>query len=262
VRFIGRLIVLALSAAVLAAAVYGGVHAVQWLWSRDSFGLFVREPVEPVHIRTLDPYTRDVSGKRWFGDYFITMVFSQTAAKESPRIVAKWERPTVTIKLLNSAGPEVERYLARLVRRLDRLQDQVDFRMGTKDPLITVQFLGHGEYVRQHGGDSVGNTRTRYYRGSPGLISARISVDVGAQDTTDEVKSTLIHELTHAVGASGHFAEPADRRTSVMYQANTLTNWSQNDAATIRVLYSPFVRSGMSPGEARAGLQRFSRAAH
>jgi hypothetical protein len=158
-------------------------------------------------------------------------------------------------------GPEVERYLGRLVRRLDRLQDQVDFRLGRQNPLITVQFLSHTDYVKQNGGDSVGNTRTRYFQGSPGLIRARISVDIGTQDTTDEIKSTLIHELTHAIGASGHFTAPADRRRSVMYQANTLTNWSQNDAAVIRVLYSPFVRSGMSPAETRAGLQRFSRAA-
>jgi hypothetical protein len=261
VRFIGRLVVVALSVAVLAAAVYGGVHAVQWLWSRDAFGLFVREPAEPVHIETLDPYTRKVAGKQWFGDYFATMVFSQTTSSESPRIVAKWQRPAVTIKLLNSDGPEVERYLVRLVRRLDRLQGQVDFRLGDGHPLITVEFLDHETYVSRNGSDSVGNTRTRYYRGSPGLIRARISVDVGAQDTGDEVKSTLIHELTHAIGASGHFTSPSDRRRSVMYEANTLTTWSQNDAAVIRVLYSPFVRSGMSPAAARAGLLRFARAA-
>jgi hypothetical protein len=45
-----------------------------------------------------------------------------------------------------------------------------------------------------------------------------------------------------------------------MYKANTLTNWSQNDAAVIRVLYSPFVRSGMSEAAARAGLRKYARA--
>jgi hypothetical protein len=237
------------------------VRTMEWLWSRDAFGLLVREPVEPVHIRTLDPYTRKVAGKKWFADYFVTMAFSQTARAGSPRLIAKWEQRTVTIKLLNSEGPAVERYLAGLVRRLDRLQSQVDFRLAGGHPLITVEFLDHDAYVRQNGTGSVGNTRTRYFQGSPGLIRARISVDVGVQDTPDEVKSTLIHELTHAIGASGHFISPADRRRSVMYEANTLTTWSQSDAAVIRILYSPFVRSGMSQAGARAGLQRYARAA-
>jgi hypothetical protein len=259
-RFIGRLFVAVLSVAVLAAAVYGGVLAVEWLRSRDAFGLFVREPVEPVRIQTLDPYTRDVAGKRWFGDYFVTMVFSPPLP-DSPRIVAKWELSTVTIKLLNSGGREVDRYVGRLVRRLDRLQDEVDFELGDSHPQITVEFLDHETYVTRNGAGSVGNTRTRYFQGPPGLIRARISVDVGMQDAADEVKSTLIHELTHAIGANGHFTSPEDRRRSVMFEANTLTGWSQNDAAVIRTLYSPFVRSGMSATEARAGLQRFARAA-
>jgi hypothetical protein len=260
-RFMGRLIVAVLSIAVLAAAVYGGVRAVEWLGSRDAFGLFVREPVEPVHVRSLDPYTAKVAGKHWFGDYFITQVFSRTSSPSSPGIIAKWERPRVAIKLLNSDGPAVEHYLGRLVRRLDRLQDQVDFELGGRHPLITIEFLSHELYVGQNGSGSVGNTRTRYFRASPGLIQADISIDVGAQDTPDEIKSTLIHELTHAIGVSGHFTSPSDRDRSVMYEANTLTTWSQNDAAVIRTLYSPFLRSGMSPAEARAGLQRFARAA-
>jgi hypothetical protein len=260
-RLIGRLLVAAFSVAVLAAAVYGGVRAVEWLSSRDAFGLLARQPMEPVHIRTLDPYTRKVAGKQWFGDYFVTTVFAQTATAGSPRIVTKWQQRTVTIHLLNSDGPEVESYLGRLVSRLNRLQDQVDFKLGDSHALITVQFLGHQSYVAQNGTGSVGNTRTRYFQGPPGLIRARISVDVGVQNTTDEVKSTLIHELTHAIGASGHFTSPSDRRRSVMYEANTLTTWSQNDAAVIRILYSPFVRPGMTTAGARAGLQRFARAA-
>jgi hypothetical protein len=260
-RFVGRLIVTVLSLVVLAAAVYGGVLAFEWLESRDAFGLLAREPVQPVHLTTLDPYTRGVAGKAWFGNYFTTMVFGAgggTAAH--PKIVAKWERKTVTVELLNDGGPGIQSYLRLLLRRLDRLQGQVDFRLGSADPLITVQFLEHAPYVSQNGADSVGNTRTRYYVGSPGLIRARIDVDVGVQDTPDEVKSTLIHELTHAIGASGHFLSAADRRHSVMYTANTLTDWSQNDAAVIRVLYSPFIRSGMSEAVARAGLRKYARA--
>ena len=44
-----------------------------------------------------------------------------------------------------------------------------------------------------------------------------------------------------------------------MYEANTLTSWSQNDAAVIRVLYSRWIRSGMSPAGARAGLRHYGR---
>jgi hypothetical protein len=260
-RFIGRLVVAALSLMVLAAAVYGGVRTMEWLWSRDAFGLLVREPVEPVRIRSLDPYTRQVAGKKWFSNYYTTMVFSQAASSGTQPVLAKWERDRVTIKLLNSDGPEVTRYLGDLVHRLNRLQHQVDFRLGDADPRITVEFLDHATYVSQNGSGSVGNTRTRYFQGPPGLIRARISVDVGVQDTVDEVESTLIHELTHAIGAGGHFLSPSDRRRSVMYEANTLTTWSQNDAAVIRVLYSPFERPGMSQATARAGLQRFARAA-
>jgi hypothetical protein len=260
-RLVVRLIVTLLSLVVLAAAIYGGVRAFEWLQSRDAFGLLAREPVHPVQLTTLDPYTHKVAGKAWFGNYFTTMVLGVgggTAAH--PRIVAKWERRTVTVDLLNSGGPGVQSYVRLLLRRLERLQGEVDFRLGSTDPLITVQFLEHATYVRQHGADSVGNTRTRFYQGSPGLIRARIAIDAGVQDTPDEMKSTLIHELTHAIGASGHFLSAADRRHSVMYKANTLTNWSQNDAAVIRVLYSPFIRSGMSETAARAGLRQYARA--
>lgn len=260
-RLIGRLFVAAISIVVLLFAVYGGVRAVEWAWDRDAFGLLVREPAEPVRIETLDPYTRKVAGKRWFRDYFATMVFSRTAAEEAPRIVAKWQGPTVTVKLLNDGGPDAPKYLRRLLRRLDRLQDQVDFRLGGSRPHITVEFLDHQTYVSRNGDGSVGNTRTRYFEGPPGLLRSHITVDAGMQDTTDELRSTLIHELTHAIGLSGHFVAPSDRSRSVMYEANTLTTWSQSDAAVIRILYSPFVRSGMSPAAARAGLQRYARAA-
>ena len=260
-RLVGRLIVTLLSLAVLAAAVYGGVRTFEWLQSRDAFGLLAREPAQPVQLTTLDPYTRSAAGTAWFGNYFTTMVFGVgTSSPSHPRIVAKWERRTVTVDLLNDGGPGVRSYLRLLLRRLDHLQGQVHFRLGTTDPQITVQFLEHAAYVRQNGSGSVGNTKTRFYRGPPGLIRARIAVDAGVQDTPDEMESTLIHELTHAIGASGHFLSPSDRRHSVMYTANTLTDWSQNDAATIRVLYSPFIRSGMSEAAARAGLRQYARA--
>jgi hypothetical protein len=46
-----------------------------------------------------------------------------------------------------------------------------------------------------------------------------------------------------------------------MYEANTLTTWSQNDAAVIRLLYSPWIRPGMSPSRAQASLQLYARSA-
>jgi hypothetical protein len=260
-RLVGRLFVTLLSLAVLAAAIYGGVRAFEWAKSRDAFGLLARDPVQPVQLRTLDPYTRKVAGKAWFGNYFTTMVLGvDVGTATHPRIVAKWERKTVTVGLLNDGGPGIQPYLRLLLRRLDRLQGQVDFRLGGANALITVRFLQHPAYTLENGTGSVGNTRTRFYQGSPGLIRARIDVDAGVQDTPDEMKSTLIHELTHAIGASGHFLSASDRRHSVMYEANTLTSWSQNDAAVIRVLYSPFISSGMSEAAARAGLRKYARA--
>jgi hypothetical protein len=259
VRLIGRLVVALLSLVVLATAVYGGSRALDWAQSQDALGLLARDPVRPVRLTTLDAHTRAVAGKPWFGDYFTTMMFSRSGngSYTSSSIVAKWEQPTVTVKLLNDGGPGIREYLRALLRRLDRLQQQVHFRIGDTHPLITVQFLEHDVYVRRNGTGSVGNTKTQYYAGSPGLIRATITVDVGVRTVPDDVKSTLIHELTHAIGASGHFVSPADRRRSVMYEANTLTNWSQNDASAIRLLYSPAIRSGMSPSDARSALQRY-----
>ena len=79
------------------------------------------------------------------------------------------------------------------------------------------------------------------------------------QESLGEVKSTLIHELTHAIGCSGHFFRPSYRRRSVMYEANTLTAWSQDDAAVIRLLYSTWIRPGMSAAHAEASLRRYGR---
>jgi hypothetical protein len=260
-RLVGRLTVALLSVVVLAVAIYGGARAVDWVQSRDAFGLLPREPAQPVRLTTLDPYTSKVASTSWFGAYFSTMVLGQGSGSAAhPRLVTKWERRTVTVELLNSGGPGIQAYLGTLLRRLDRVQQQVDFRLGTQDPQITVQFLDHRTYVNQNGAGSVGNTRTRYYEGSPGLIRARIAIDVGVQTTSDEVKSTLIHELTHAVGAQGHFLSPSDRLLSVMYEANTLTAWSQNDAAVIRILYSPFITSGMPETTVLTGLRRYARA--
>jgi hypothetical protein len=264
VRLASRVFVSLLLVAVIAAAVYGGGPAIRWLLDLQGFGLLSREPMQPVQLSSLNRYTAKVAAKPWFRSYFTTMVFDQQRDQTiSPSaLVAKWERPRVSIKLLNDDGPEVAAYLDRLVARLDHLQHQVRFVVGGGGPpLITIRFLPHDAYVREEGENSVGNTRTRYYTTSPGLIKARIAIDVGMQDTPEEVESTIIHELTHAIGCSGHFYSPSYRRRSVMYEANTLTTWSQNDAAVIRLLYSPWIRPGMSPSRAQASLQLYARSA-
>ena len=141
-------------------------------------------------------------------------------------MVAKWERSRVVIKALNDGGPGVKGYLRRLVRRLNRMQGEVRFVVGDTAPRITIRFLSHREYVRSEGADSVGKTRTRYFVASPGLISARISIDAGEQATPGQVRSTLVHELTHAIGCGGHFRGPDDRRRSVLHESSTITTWS------------------------------------
>jgi hypothetical protein len=260
-RLAGRLALTLLTIAILAAAAYGCVRGAEWLWDEDLLGRLQRQPTRPADLATLDPYTKKAARTSWFGDYFTTMVFDPAAATPGhPRVVARWERRRVAVGLLNDGGPGVRSYLRLLLRRLDRLQEEVDFRLGGADSPITVEFLGHAAYVTRYGAGSVGNTRTRYFVGLPGLTRARISVDTGVQAGAADMRSTLIHELTHAIGASGHFRSSSAQRRSVMYRANTLTAWSQDDAAVIRVLYSPFIRSGMTEKQARAGLRKYARA--
>lgn len=257
-RLLARVLIGLFCLAALAVAVYGGGEALRWLQSGQ---LVDRQPDHPVALGTLDGYTRRVAGRPWFHAYFETMVFDhlRDRAAAPSASVTKWERRRVSIWMLNGDEPRVEAYLRRLVVRLNHLQRQVRFVVGGSDPpLITVRFLTHDAYTRSEGTGSVGNTRIRYYTASPGLIRARISIDVGAQNEPDEVKSTLIHELTHAIGCSGHFYAPSYQRRSVMYNANTLTAWSQNDAAAIRLLYSPVIRVGMSPSQAGASMQLFA----
>ncbi len=259
-RLLARVVISLCCLAALAVAVYGCGTAMRWLQTGQ---LLDRLPDHPVALGSIDGYTRRVAAKPWFRSYFTTMVFDQGPDRRTHSPLAtKWERPRVSIELLNSDGPEVTAYLRRLVVRLDRLQREVRFVVdGEGPPRITIQFLMHDAYVKTEGTGSVGNTRTRFYTSSPGLIRARISIDVESQDTLGEVKSTLIHELTHAIGCSGHFYAPSYRRRSVMYEANTLTAWSQDDAAVIRLLYSTWIRPGMSPAQAQASLQLSARPA-
>ena len=257
-RGVARIIVSLILVAGLVVGVYGCVLAFQWLQSQGALeAAFDRRPQEPVSLSSLDRYTREAAGKAWFRRYFSTMVFAPE--RGTAGVLAKWERPRVVIKLLNDGGPGVKGYLRRLVRRLNRMQGEVRFVVGDSAPLITVRFLSHRDYVRREGADSVGKTRTRYFVTSPGLISARISIDAGTQSTPGQVKATLIHELTHAIGCGGHFRSPDDRRRSVLHQSSTITTWSQPDAAVIRILYSPWIRTGMTAAEATRSLRRYGR---
>jgi len=260
-RIVG-IIVSVLVIAGLAAGVYGCSLALQWLQRQEGLNAALdQRPEQPVAFSSLDRYSREVAGKAWFRRYFTTMVFSRDAndVEYHAPVVAKWERPRVAIKLLNDGGPGVEKYLRGLVRRLDRMQDEVRFVVGDDAPRITVRFLAHDEYVASQGQGTVGNTRTRYYKTSPGIISARITIDAGQPGATGQVKATLIHELTHAIGCNGHFSAPDDRRRSVLYASSSLVAWSQSDAAVIRVLYSPWVRTGMGAAEARRALRGYAR---
>jgi hypothetical protein len=261
VRLVGRLFAGLLTIVVLAAAVYGGALGLQWLDDKGVFDAALdRRPEQPLAFSSLNRYTHEAAGKARFRRYFTTMVFSQEIRQsaEAQPVVAKWERRRVVIKLLNDGAPGVESYLRQLVRRLDRMQAEVRFVVGEAAPRITIRFLPHEEYVKVAGPDTVGTTGTRYYRGSPGLINAKILIDADTRDTPGEVRSTLIHELTHAIGCSGHFTAPSDRRRSVLYTSSQITSWSQTDAAVIRLLYSPWIRSGMTPARATASLQLYA----
>jgi hypothetical protein len=262
VRRVARIVISLLSLLVLLAALYGAFMAVRWVDSESGFGLLDRRPEQPVAFSSLNRYTKEAAAKPGFRRYFTTMVVPQAddGMTHTP-VATKWERRRVVIKLLNSGGPGIESYLRQLVGRLNRMQAEVRFIVGDVAPRITIQFLSHDVYVRTIGGDSVGSTSTRYYRTSPGLIRARIAIDAGRQESPGQIKATLIHELTHAIGGGGHFSSLSDRRRSVLYQSSQITSWSQNDAAVIRLLYSPWIESGMTAAQAEASLRRYARSA-
>lgn len=258
-RPVARAIRTACWIAVLATAVYGAGQAIDRLLTSDAFGLVTSRPEL---LFSLDRDTIRMAGQPWFRSYFTTIVFAQrTDQTVAPHaLVLKWERRRVSIRLLNSDGPQVAAFLERLVDQLDGLQQQVRFAVdGPGPPLITVRFLAHDAYIGAFGAASVGETRTRFFTTSPGLIGATIAIDVGLRDTPALAESTLIHEIGHAIGLSGHFYSPSPDRRSVMYRSNTLTAWTQNDVAAIRLLYSPSIKAGMSPAQAKAVLQDYAR---
>lgn len=258
-RLVGRILVVLISIVALLAAVYGGTMALRWLDSSDGFGLLDRQPEQPLALSSLNAHTRAAADDPAFRRYFTTMVLPDPDASGDEPVVVKWEQPRVTIKLLNKGGHGIETYLRRLVARLNRMQGEVRFAVGDDAPRITVRFLRHQEYMREFGRGSVGTTRTRFFRSSPGLIRARTAIDAERQDSASQLKATLIHELTHAIGGGGHFTRLADRRRSVLFQSSHITSWSQDDAAVIRLLYSEWITSGMTEREVRASLRRYAR---
>ena len=253
------LVVLLLIAAAVAVVPYfaGPLH---WLDLRlgGAGGPGDRRPTNAVAISALPGYTREVAGKAWFRSYFTRMVFDdQKGVNSYTGILTRWDKRNVRIHILNSGGPGMHRYVVTLARRLNRIQQAIRFVVVDEHAEITIAYLSHSKYQRTIAGDStVGNCATRYYHGPPGLISAVISVDAGVEQTRGDRESTVIHELTHAIGFSGHFRKQSFQRRSVLYYAGTVTNWSQADAAAIRIMYSSSMRNGMDVQEVNQALRR------
>jgi len=262
VRALGRILsaLLLLVVAIVAVPFFGG--AWQWLDIRlggaDAPG--DRRPTEAVAVSSLPDYTRNAAGKPWFRRYFARMVFDDGAGANSyTGILTRWDKRRVRIDILNSGGPGMNSYVVTLARRLNRIQQATRFVVVDGPAEITIEYFSHDAYRRTIADDNtVGNCATRYYNGPPGLITAVIKVDAEVEEASGDRKSTVIHELTHALGFSGHFRKQTYQRRSVLYYAGTVTNWSQADAAAIRIMYSSSMRSGMDVGDVNAALRRFA----
>ena len=246
--------------AVAIVAVYGCGVAWQSLIDRlgGADGASDRRPTEAMAVSTLPDYTRTVAGKAWFRRYFARMVFDDGKGADSHTgMLTRWDKHLVRIDILNSGGPGMKRYVVTLARRLNRIQPATRFVVVDGQAEITIEYLSHDAYRRTIADDNtVGNCATRYYYGPPGLISAVIKVDAEAEETSGDRKSTVIHELTHALGFNGHFRKQSYQRRSVLYYASSVTNWSQADAAAIRIMYSPSMKNGMDVREVDRALRR------
>jgi len=219
-----------------------------------------RRPTEAVTVSSLPDYTRNVAGTAWFRRYFARMAFDEGKGADPYRgTLTRWDKRRVRIDILNSGGPGMKGYVVTLARRLNGMQQATRFVVVDGPAEITIEYLTHGDYLRTIGdANTVGNCATRYYVGPPGLTSAVIKVDAGAEETRGDRQSTVIHELTHALGFQGHFRMKSYQRRSVLYYASTVTNWSQADAAAIRIMYSSSMRNGMDARGVDRALRRFA----
>ena len=261
-RVLGYILSIFLLIAVAGVTVYGCGVAWQSLIVRlgGADRSSDRRPTDAVAVSSLPDYTRNVAGTAWFRRYFARVVFDEGKGEDSyTGTLTRWDKRRVRIDILNSGGPGMDRYVVTLARRLNRIQQATTFVVVDGRAEITIEYLSHGDYQRTIDDDgTVGNCATRYYTGPPGLISAVIKVDADVEKTPGDRKSTVIHELTHALGFQGHFRMKSYRRRSVLYYASTVTNWSQADAAAIRIMYSSSMRNGMDAGDVNAALRRFA----
>lgn len=238
-------------------------HSLGWPWQWIDLHLgaaLERSPVTPLSVAELPAYARQVSGTAWFRTYFLRMAFSETdGGRGYGGTLTKWTKRRVRIHVVNSGGPGLAGYVGTLVRKLDTIQSATRFVVVDGPSEITIEYLSHDDYKRvAQGDDTVGDCATRYFEGPQGIYSAAITIDAGALTTPDDRKATVIHELTHAIGFGGHFHDLRDRRVSVLYYASTVTDWSQQDAAAIRIMYSADMTSGMTVPQASAALTRYA----
>ena len=249
------------------AAAFFVVHHYGWPWERafpirgDNVAAGDHRPDHAVSVSTLPSYTREAVGTAWFRHYFTRMAFGD---KNGPRSytgeVTKWTKSRVAIDIVNAGGPGMTRYVEKLVGTLNKIESATRFVMVNGPAEITITFLSHKDF-RRTGVDkhSVGDCSTEYSNGGGGLIYAHIIVDAGVLRTQPQRRSTVIHELTHALGFNGHFRDAGYQQRSVLYYIGTITNWSQSDAAAIRVMYSSSIRHGMSVDDVEKALRRMGR---
>ena len=219
-RVLGYILSIFLLIAVAGVTVYGRGVAWQSLIVRLGGADLSsdRRPTDAVAVSSLPDYARNVAGTAWFRRYFARVVFDEGRGEDSyTGTLTRWDKRRVRIDILNSGGPGMDRYVVTLARRLNRIQQATTFVVVDGRAEITIEYLSHGDYQRTIAGDNtVGNCATRYYTGPPGLISAVIKVDADVEKTPGDRKSTVIHELTHALGFQGHFRVKSFRRRSAL----------------------------------------------
>lgn len=258
-RAVRRLISALVLVGVVAALVHVYGAPQQWLGFRldDLTQLGDRRPAVSASTESLPAYAREVAGKPWFARYYTRIVFSDQGGTGSyGGRLTKWNKRRVRIDVLNNGGSGMNTYVKSLARRLNRMQSATRFAVVDGSADITIEYLSHDEYVRSVGDDSVGNCETRFYNAAPGLVEAAIKVDAGVLPTPALRKPVVIHELTHAIGFKGHFHDPRYRTRSVLYYAASITDWSRDDGAAVRIMYSSAMKNGMSPSAVRKALRR------